>query len=656
MKVFFKEWMKEQRKKLALVYPNMDKATLDKFLEDQINKNCRDPKCILDNTYIHQQAHSSLLDIIDYIDKTKPIIAGFGVLYKPQRVLQAPEAIWLDDTLAARKSIKKKLHLYTPGSYQYMQTDNAQLDKKILANSYYGANGNKASTFYNSYTAPSVTASGQSLISTAETAFESFYANNVKFYCLDDVLLYISNIIHEDYECKFDIKLDAKTVFAKLFKAFHRNYDQKSDKLLMQVLEGLSQSELQKVYFKSNLFQFIQINSIEQRFLKIFLETESFKDPNNVPEAIHAELDTLWDLLYKYVVYDYPTPNRINRLKFEKRKVVVVIDTDSNMLNISGWINYWLDNYVFDKMKTSSDDELVYIIANSLCYIMTQLTKCVLKTYAKHNNIQDDYAPRLNMKNEFFYRRMVLTDTKKRYVGIVRLREGNELKPEKLDVKGVDWAKSTASERTKEFFNTLIKKDILYSETINTAGILRSMHEFKTEIRESVESGNKQFLTPISIKNPEAYKTPWSTSGIRQVFFWNAIYPDMQIQLPDNVVLADLKLTRLNQIEDFASKHQDIYQALVNGVYLNPVYLQYTKALKIKPDDNISIMKAMAKTFNSIAIPTNAEIPQWVFEYIDMDKIVQDNISKFFPITKSLGLPTLETHSNEPKLTNIIEF
>ena len=37
MKVFFKEWMKEQRKKLALVYPNMDKATLDKFLEDQIN-------------------------------------------------------------------------------------------------------------------------------------------------------------------------------------------------------------------------------------------------------------------------------------------------------------------------------------------------------------------------------------------------------------------------------------------------------------------------------------------------------------------------------------------------------------------------------------------------------------------------------------------
>lgn len=657
MKVFFKRWIKEQKRKIKLVYPDIPEDDIEKFLEKEIDNNCKNPSCVLDNSYIHKQARASLLDIIDYIDQKKPILAGFGVMYKRQDQLATPEAIWLDETLAERKAIKKNLKTETPGTYEYMQVDNAQKNKKIVANAFYGANGNDSSFFYNNYTAPSVTATGQSLISTAETAFESFYANNVLYYKLDDVLLYISNIVHEEYKTSILPEVTIDMVLEKLHSAFRYDFKltEKVQSVLVAVLKNLKQEDLKKIYYKANLFEFIKIPKVEKAFLKIFRTTKSFKDPNHVPEEIQDDLDDLWQLLKDCVMYDYPVPNRINRLKFEKRKVAVIIDTDSNMLNISKWLEYWM-SFEYKDMQAENDAELIYIVANSLCYIMTMLTKAFLHTFALHANIPDNYEGRLNMKNEFFYKRIITTNSKKHYVGIIRLREGKELIPEKLDAKGMDWAKATSSARTKDFFNNLIKKEILYSENIDTAKIFKEIWAFQDEIKASIRDGSKQFLTPISIKAPEAYANPWSTPGIRQVFFWNAIYPEMEIQLPDNVVLAELTLDRLIKVEEFSRRYPDIYHKLTEGVFLNPIFSRYLIASKIRREDPTSIFKAIAKYVTSIAIPINVDIPKWVLDYINMNKIMQSNVNKFIPITEALGLPALETHANEQVLSNIIEF
>ena len=55
----------------------------------------------------------------------------------------------------------------------------------------------------------------------------------------------------------------------------------------------------------------------------------------------------------------------------------------------------------------------MYIHCNMMCYILTRYSQVVLAEYAKIANIPDEYAPRLNMKNEFLYLRMILGGKKK---------------------------------------------------------------------------------------------------------------------------------------------------------------------------------------------------------------------------------------------------
>ena len=77
--VFLKEWKQEQISLLKLVHPEWDEDDIEKKLDKIIDKNLKNPLCALHNNYIHKMARTTVLDIYDYIHKTKPIMAGGGV-------------------------------------------------------------------------------------------------------------------------------------------------------------------------------------------------------------------------------------------------------------------------------------------------------------------------------------------------------------------------------------------------------------------------------------------------------------------------------------------------------------------------------------------------------------------------------------------------
>ena len=61
----------------------------------------------------------------------------------------------------------------------------------------YGGSGMPASAFYNIYTAPSTTLSGQSVISTAETTFEAFLVSNFTFVDINECYFWINTVLDE---------------------------------------------------------------------------------------------------------------------------------------------------------------------------------------------------------------------------------------------------------------------------------------------------------------------------------------------------------------------------------------------------------------------------------------------------------------------------
>jgi dephospho-CoA kinase len=318
------------------MYPQLTKEQLDSFLDEVIEKELVNQKAQIHNNYVHKPVNVDLLTVYDWFEDTKPISAGFGVFFKNQNQELNPAAVMLDNFLKLRKSYKSRLADFPETSYEYATFDRLQATEKVNANSYYGASGAPTSNFFNLYTATSVTATGQSLISTTETSFEAFLANNVLFNDINECFVFIRNIINEKHEMddSFLPNINIHKVYRRLLSMFCsykpqiKKIEEEYGDTIWKYLGCLTQRDLNRIYFKNNIYAFANLPRIRNKLTDVKLNVEDFKNPNKVPESIKGKLEDLWDYLKEFVFYNYFAFNRIQRLKTEKRKVVVTVDTD----------------------------------------------------------------------------------------------------------------------------------------------------------------------------------------------------------------------------------------------------------------------------------------------------------------------------------------
>lgn len=78
----------------------------------------------------------------------------------------------------------------------------------------------------------------------------------------------------------------------------------------------------------------------------------------------------------------------------------------------------------------------IYICVNMLAYVLTEAVTDILLTYGEYSNVPEEFRPIYNMKNEFLFLRLIIGQTKKRYMSKITLREGNLIEPAKYDIKG----------------------------------------------------------------------------------------------------------------------------------------------------------------------------------------------------------------------------
>jgi len=660
--VFIKRWRKYYLDLFTTMYPEIDRKELKKYLNEIIDEYLVNPKAKIHNNYIHKSIDVDLLSVIDWMEETKPIIGGFGVFYKNQRESINPAAIMLKNFLTLRKTFKKKLKEYNENSYEYADYDRKQLNEKINANSYYGASGAGTSNFFNLYTATSVTYTGQSLISTTETAFEAFLSNNTPFLNLDDCLYFIDNIIKENYKLddSFLPNISMNRMLKRL-KSMFKNYNEEYNVIILNYLNRLSQRQLNRLYFKNNLYEFSKLPKIRNKIAVILknvklydtennqysseelakIGKEEFRDPNEVPESIKDDLKDLWEYYDEFILYNNFAFERINRLKKDKRKTVVTVDTDSNMLNLNPWMEFVKDNIidVDDELRNKDQNKLRYVTINIMCYHITNMITKVLWKYCEHSNIPEEFRPNINMKNEFLFTRLILSPVKKRYCSSVKLREGKELNPAKVDIKGHDFVKSSVRPETEQFFKKLVKEKLLYVDNIDVSEILRELEAFREIIHRSLLNGEKKFLLPKSVKELEAYEDPYKEQGVRGILVWNLLYPDNSISLPEKVDIVKVKLDTEAQLEKLKRINKEFYEKIDKHIFNNK---------------NEKIAK---KGVQVIAIPRNIpKIPDWILEFIDYETIILDNISKFYSVLESLGIETIKASSDVEYHSNILKI
>ena len=655
---FIKDWINTVKTSVKLMYPDIPETELEDFLYEVLDNNIKVPIANLDNNYTHTTKNVDVLSLMQWVKDNNFIIAGNGTIFKNQDQEYNPAIHFLMDVKDSRDRIKGAMKKKTPGTYEYLLDDMGQLNEKLLMNSEYGAAGSNITYFYNLYCAVSTTASGQSLISTAMCCFENFFSDNVKFIDFDDCSKYIVNIQEEPLNTELVNLVDDKKVPEVFERLRNKFMDYKEDYtfLLFSMLKNLDQDTLNKLYYKNNLYEFVRLPKVKKLIFKIIDETDLFLDPNKPPKEQKDDLELLWYWVEEWVMYNHFAFNRIGRLTCDLRDTVTTVDTDSNFLCLSPWYDFVIDEVIKDDKKiweTTKKDYiyningeditfdgnklLIYKIVNTATYLASQVIAKNLKKFAINSGVLEKYHSRLHMKSEFLFRRMLLTNTKKRYMSKVLLREGTVY--EKLDLKGVDHLKSECNAFTREFINTLCKREILESNDISVKNMILGVRELAETVRKSLENGEKTFLTPKKCKEAGAYKMPWSEQSFRSAYAWNVIYPDMQIEFPDTVDIIQLNIHKLEDIEEMSKSYPDIYKNIKRYIFESKIEEVRKKALTV------------------LGLPKNIEkIPDWCIPYINYDKIVNDNTNKMKSILESLGVQIIETDSTTKRYSNIVKF
>ena len=667
-------------KALKQMNPKWDEDDIKKIVDKQILKRVKNPKVVLDNNYIHQSRETSLLSVFDWCLDTKPIICGNATFFKQHSDSFNPNALMLKTWLANRKAVKKEMFkIEDYESFEYQQLNLKQMSIKVNVNSEYGASGAKSSAFYSKWCAAGTTYSAQSCISTAYTLFEGCLGDNYDFLDINECIEWCNRNIEKFKEDgsevdNFIVRHTVDGLVERLYAKIIDDEDGDKDKL-RKFLSGYNEDEITLLYYKNNIFEFIEdhedirdiIYSIfskvknldyvndedEGWYRKIpekyqekfygsnpknwnrFVNKTYFMDPNSPPDEIIDDLKIFTFYLLKYVRCKYLSVDRIYRLKNFKRNVVTIIDTDSNILSLDPLVNYIMDNVLHGEDFNRGKENNVFICINMLAYFITQAIEEQLLYYGEMSNVAEEYRPIYNMKNEYLFLKLIIDDSKKRYINKIALREGNLMNPPLLDLKGFDFKKASTSEHVEKRFEKIIKKRLIGND-IDINGTLSDIFEFRKEIEESLDKGETKYLGILNAKELGAYANPDREQSVRGVLMWNMLNPDDMIEPPAKVNYVKLNLFVEEDLEGLDKTYPEIYEILKEKVFHDKSGIFVTKSTSGGKEHIIN------KGAQVLAIPYDGTIPDWCRPYVDKVTIVNDIIAPFSPVMEIFGITIIK--------------
>lgn len=673
---------------LHLSFPLLSKSELSAAIDHSISNHIKNTTISVNNNYKNIEIHNmTLLEMADYIIKREPILTSYGVLFNKHGTMPNPIYDMIDGFISARKAVKDEMFKYPKGSEDYEKYNLLQLLLKLDANGYYGITGLHTCIYYNIYAAATTTSQGRSCNSAAALFFESFLNNNVPMGSMNELIEFIHNIINEshsyDYYDIVKCTISVEECFYQLVKSTGFGWIPSNDEMniIWEILSKLSEEELGRIYYKNNLFTFVENPPVKQAILFILQQLEApFMDPNEPPEEISEALKELTNLFKEFVYYDKQIIDRIEKMTTLIRSVSIIQDTDSAIVSFDGWYRYirQMCSGVYMKIKTVNtdvadfmdgtmttsdtirsvedysfiDDEIIevdrlidpmviipqdglrYSIINILAYCIGVLVNDYMEKYCENSNSSNKRECLIVLKNEFLFKRVLITDAKKHYASKVEIQEGKIIPEEKsLDIKGMDaFIKSSTNPSIQQKLKKILYEDILNSENIDPLLILKDIAKIEKDIFTSISNGEKLFFKPVKVKAMASYENPMRIQGISSSYAYNKLHQpgtealDLSIRNSIDVVKVDMNPKNISKIKD---SFPDVYQ----------------KAL------DLFSTKEYSNGITSIAIPLNEPVPGWVLPFIEYKTIINDNMSGF-PL-ESIGVLRGAKTNNS---MNIIKF
>lgn len=689
------------------VHPELSSSFLNNALDYSINLRKQDHPVVIKDNYKNIEYHNTIESLTNYIMKKEPICTSWGVLFNKHEAGPNPLTDLMKEFMDLRGIHKKMMFQHPKGTEEFQKYNLLQLLDKLDSNAIYGGLSNSSCLFYNINVAASITAQGRSLISSVIMFFEMFLSNNVRFGSLDEIITFVYNVTGEKKNRKYkdsmilDRNITIEECFEKIiyscgdFRRGEIKWVPSVNELdiVWTILNRLDQEDLNRLYYKNNLIAFMDNQSMTNALIYILKSLKiPYLDPNEVPDEVSIELETLTDILEEYVFYNYQIIDRIDRNVYMVKNICAISDTDSAIVSLDGWYHYVLDKVKgmkFNITQVSVDevkylegkdcleetpieldydfynddivevkrkiklltvipqDNLRYSIINIMSHICGVLVNKYMIQYTKNSHsYRGDKNCLIISKNEFLFKRVLLTNAKKNYATIQEIQEGNMI-PQTintaLDIKGLPMNKSTLNDRARDELKRILYEDILTKDEIDQLKVIKDLAIFEKQIYNSLASGEKDFYKPASIKSFNSYDDPMRIQGVKASVVWNRVRDDdleaLDLEARNTIGLVKVNID-LNNVESIKYEFPETYE----------------KILSVLKDPDIQRFKAEGDTsdgsITALAIPVNVKTPTWVKNFIDYTSIINDCVCSF-PI-ESIGIDKMNRSSIN--YTNILSI
>lgn len=634
----FKSYVEEMVDLLHRIRPDLSRERIKEIVLEKAKEQYKKvlPKVLINDNEV------DIHNMDRYILNNDLIVAGSGSLYVQHKGSVNIITLMIDYLKKQRKQFKKqKFESMNAGDEVGEQKfDILQLTMKIFNNSLYGVLTESNSIFYNPLSGPSITLSGQDATTTAVTVFEKFIANNMFFWEVRDVLIYINNIVNEEYK-KDDIKFAQTKSVDFLVDYLTSKMDKVTDKdrnIIRRMLNNIDKKYYNRIYYKNNFNKFMEESNVMERYFNKVLGLENFLDANEPPKEIEEDLNELWSVLEDHLLYNYQDFHRFENMFEEngrkrKRKATLTIDTDSNFLAMHSNMMCLKElNESLSDIDENFNRRLSLV--NTIMYINTKVIRTCLYKYCREVGIPHDKTHLLDMKNEFYMSRIMLTPNKKNYAAIVNAQEGN-LIPEhrQFDMKGLAIKKVNTNKQVRNILSKTLEEKILKEKDIKVGSVVKVYKDLERQIYDSIMSGSLEFAIPDKVNSAESYKFPYRIESFRGTILWNKLFPNKLINTPAKVKKVKLRMGLSEVMKYFKDDEEKL--ELFRSIFSN--------------DDLL-----IDNEINTLAVPQDVDtLPEFIIPFVDVESQVNANIKAGLIILESIGVQTIPVLKHEFPTTRI---
>jgi hypothetical protein len=654
------------------------------------------PAIEMRNIYTNNGLKIPLNELLNIIQKENLCIEGNNTLTYSYERIKTPLPDIIIDLNAERSRHKKKAKELAEEIYELKKkreiTEGSDIEirrqseealqnaQKMVINSIYGVQGQDGSILYSPDTAGAVTSQGRSLISEMMWSIERMLYGTVRFSSFSEFFCFLYTItteVHIDsplfqYITYWPTKRDIKRKLISLLYDIPNLYTGLSniELTLYHFINNLTALERVYLYYKCDLMKLIVQNpKIFKLFYDLFQDPDSYNSTSerDTPPHYIPILNQIAEIVEEFVIVKMTTPNRIIKYGTRRRRGIILSDTDSIVINLHPYVKklselfYTRQGYDISMCNhlAFNNERLCFKIVNIMSYLCVHVTKIAAQLFCKSGNVPKDFYKYISMKNEFYFMRMVIyINAMKNYICYVRLNEGKH--QDEITATGIKLNSSTSNPQVKDAIMRIIEHQILKSETINPASVLRSVKQIEQDIITRTMQGDITFGKRGRYSGPHGYKTVkrkikkeneknknevpgiYTSSVGRSCYIWNLLYPASKINVGDYAYIFDTTLESLYDLEKMKIKFPHEYDEIKRIIFENanePYLARYG--------------------LRSIAIPmtdTVHSIPPWIIDFIDYENLTNKHLQPIISLLPSIGIHKSRISSTKSTYSPLISF